>query len=113
MVKHRSGTQWLDNQDVGWSCVQCAPCTRRRGALVSLFSLKTKVDGFSRFGLKTGGYGSYGLASKQLAWVSRFGPQNRHLWFGDLTHKITTTVSWFGPQNQVGPGLLVAPQNRW
>jgi hypothetical protein len=23
------------------------------------------------------------------------------------------TVSWFGPQNQVGFGLLVAPQNRW
>jgi hypothetical protein len=22
-------------------------------------------------------------------------------------------VSWFGPQNQVGFGLLVAPQNRW
>jgi hypothetical protein len=23
------------------------------------------------------------------------------------------TVSWFGPQNQVGFGLLVAPQNQW
>jgi hypothetical protein len=23
------------------------------------------------------------------------------------------TVLWFGPQNQVGFGLLVAPQNRW
>jgi hypothetical protein len=113
MVKHRSGTQWLDDQDVGWRCVRCAPCTRRRRVLVSLFSLKTKVDGFSQFGLKTDGYGSCGLASKQLARVSRFGPQNRHLRFGDLTHKITTTVSWFGPQNQVGRGLLVAPQNRW
>jgi hypothetical protein len=26
--------------------------------------------------------------------------------------KITAKVSWFGPQNQVGFGLLVAPQNR-
>jgi hypothetical protein len=44
--------------------------------------------------------------------VSRFGSQNRQLWFGDLGLKITATVSWFGPQNQVGFGLSVAPQNR-
>jgi hypothetical protein len=31
--------------------------------------------------------------------VSRFGPQNRQLWFGDLDLKIITSVSWFGPQN--------------
>jgi hypothetical protein len=64
-------------------------------------SLKTKVDGFSRFGLKTGGYDSCGLASKSLTRVSGFGPQNRQLQFGDLANKITTMVSWFGPQNQV------------
>jgi hypothetical protein len=85
----------------------------RRGARVSWFSLKTKVDGFSLFGLKTGGYGSCGLASKPLARVSRFGPHNRQLRFGDLAHKSTATVSWFGPQNQVGYGLSVAPQNQW
>jgi hypothetical protein len=45
--------------------------------------------------------------------VSRFGPQNRQLLFGDLGVKITMTVSWFGPQNQAGSGLSVAPQNRW
>jgi hypothetical protein len=45
----------------------------RRGARVSWFSLKTKVDGFSRFSLKTGGYGSYGLASKSLARVFDLG----------------------------------------
>jgi hypothetical protein len=44
--------------------------------------------------------------------VSRFGTQNRQLWFGNLGLKITATVSWFGPQNQVGFGLSVAPQNR-
>jgi hypothetical protein len=44
--------------------------------------------------------------------VSRFGPQNRQLWFGDLGLKIIATVSWFGPQNQVGFGLSVVPQNR-
>jgi hypothetical protein len=27
--------------------------------------------------------------------------------------KNTATVSWFEPKNQVGFGLLVAPQNRW
>jgi hypothetical protein len=89
-----------------------------------LFSLKTKVDSFSRFGLETSGYGfsrfglkisgydSCVLATKPLAWVSRFGPQNWQQQFGDLAHKITTIVSWFGPQNQVGCGLLVAPQNQ-
>jgi hypothetical protein len=44
--------------------------------------------------------------------VSRFEPQNRQLWFGDLGIKITATVSWFGHQNQVDFGLSVAPQNR-
>jgi hypothetical protein len=87
-------------------------CTRRRGAWVSWFSLKSKVNGFSWFGLKTVGYDSCGLASKPLAQVSRFGPQNRQLRFGDLAHKITTTVSWFGPQNQVSYGLSIAPQNQ-
>jgi hypothetical protein len=43
----------------------------------------------------------------------RFGPQNRHLRFGDLGLKITATISWFGHQNQAGFGLSVAPQNRW
>jgi hypothetical protein len=66
---------------------------------VSSFSLKTKVNGFSRFGLKTDDYGSCGLTSKPLARVSRFEPQNQQLRFVDLAHKITTTVSWFGPQN--------------
>jgi hypothetical protein len=78
----------------------------------SWFGLKTGGYVFSRFGLKTGGYGSCDLSSKPLARVSLFEPQNRQLRFGDLTHKITMMVSWFGPQNQVGYGLLVAPQNR-
>jgi hypothetical protein len=50
-------------------------------------------DGFSWFGLKTGGYGSCALTSKPLAQVFRFGPQNRQLRFGDMAHKITATVS--------------------
>jgi hypothetical protein len=37
------------------------------------------------------------LASKLVAWVSRFGPQNRLLWFGNLSIKIITTVSWYEP----------------
>jgi hypothetical protein len=43
--------------------------------------------------------------------VSRFGPQNRMLWFDNLDLKITATVYSFGPQNQAGDGLSVAPQN--
>jgi hypothetical protein len=41
--------------------------------------------------------------------VSRFGPQNRQLRFGDLGLKITMTVSWFMLQNQAGNNLSVAP----
>jgi hypothetical protein len=44
--------------------------------------------------------------------VSRFGPQNWQLRFGDLGIKITVTVSLFVPQNYEGYGLSVAPQNR-
>jgi hypothetical protein len=54
-----------------------------------------------------------GLASKLVTQVSRFGPQNQQLRFGDLGLKITVTVSWFGPQNPADFGLSVAPQNQW
>jgi hypothetical protein len=76
------------------------------------FDLRTGGDGFSRFGLKTVGR-FLSLASKPRWWrVSRFGPQNWQLWFGDLGLKITAMVSWFEPQNQAGFGLSVTPQNR-
>jgi hypothetical protein len=78
----------------------------------SWFGLKTGGYGFSRFGIKTYGYSFCGLASKPLAPVFRFWPQNQQLWFGDLAHKITMTILWFEPQNQVGYGLSVALQNR-
>jgi hypothetical protein len=38
-------------------------------------------------------------------------PQNRQLWFGDLSLKITAVISWFVPQNQAVFGLSVVPQN--
>jgi hypothetical protein len=72
-----------------------------------------KVDSFSWFGHKTGGYNSCGLTSKSLAQVFQFEAQNRQLRFSDLAHKTTTTVYWFVRQNQVGYGWSVAPQNRW
>jgi hypothetical protein len=64
------------------------------------------------FDLKTTCTVSPGLASKLVARVSRFGPQNWQLWFGDLGLKITAMVSWFGPQNQASFGLSVVPQNQ-
>jgi hypothetical protein len=82
------------------------------------------LDGLSVVWLKTTGTVFFGLTSKPVATVfssltsnpvarvSRFGPQNRQLRFGDLGLKITATVSWFGPQNQVSDGLSIAPQNR-
>jgi hypothetical protein len=72
-------------------------------------SLKTKIDGlsvvwhqnhwdgFSHFGLKTGGDDFLGLASKPRVTVSCFRPQNQQLRFSDLGFKITTTVSYIGP----------------
>jgi hypothetical protein len=38
-----------------------------------------------------------GLASKPVARIFWFGPQNQQLRFGDLGLKITVTVSWFVP----------------
>jgi hypothetical protein len=69
-------------------------------------------NGFLWFGLKTGGGGFSGLATKPVARVSWFGPQNWYLWFGDLGLKITAMVSWFEPQNQADFSLSVAPQNQ-
>jgi hypothetical protein len=36
-----------------------------------------------------------GLASKPVARVFWFGPQNQQLMFGDLGTKITVTIFWF------------------
>jgi hypothetical protein len=67
---------------------------------------------FSNLASKLVAMVSPGLASKPRWWrVSRFGSQNRQLWFGDLGLKITAVVSWLGSQNQVGFGLSVVPQN--
>jgi hypothetical protein len=55
---------------------------------------------------------SLGLASKPMAWISRFMPQNRQRRFGDLGLKITATVSWFEPQNQMDLDLSAALQNQ-
>jgi hypothetical protein len=56
--------------------VRFAPCTRRRGAQVSWFELKTKIGDFFRFGLKTGGFGFLGLGLKTgsyglVIWASK------------------------------------------
>jgi hypothetical protein len=50
----------------------------------SRFGLKTGGYGFSRFGLKTSGHGFCGLALKPLIWFFWFGHQNQQLRFGDL-----------------------------
>jgi hypothetical protein len=55
---------------------------------------------------------SLGLASKLMAWISRFMPQNRQRRFGNLGLKITATVSWFEPQNQMDLDLSAALQNQ-
>jgi hypothetical protein len=47
------------------------------------------------FGLKTNGMVSPDLTLKSVVTVFWFGPQNRQLRFGDLSHKINAIVSWF------------------
>jgi hypothetical protein len=60
---------------------------------------KLVVMVFSGLPLKSVVMVSPDLASKPVAQVFRFGPQNRQLWFGDLGLKITVMVFWFGHQN--------------
>jgi hypothetical protein len=72
--------------------VRSVSCMRRWRTRVSCFGLKSKVNGFSRFDLKTCVYGFLGL--------------------GLLILKITVTVFWFMAQNQAGYGLSVASQNQ-
>jgi hypothetical protein len=92
---HRLGTRCPGDREVGWRCVQPAPCTWRREARVSWLSLKTKVNGFSSVcaskpmamvcesvGLKTTRTVFTGLFSKPMATVS-----------GSLASKPATTVS--------------------
>jgi hypothetical protein len=92
MIKYRLGTRWSNDREVRWRCVRSAPCTRRQGARIFLFSFKTSVDGFFQFGFKINGYGSCGLASKSLSQVFQFEPQNRQLRFGNLAHKMIVMV---------------------
>jgi hypothetical protein len=68
---------------------------------------KHVVTGSAGLASKPAATVSDGLGSKPTVTVSRFGPQNRRLWFGDLSLKITTMVSWFGPQNQAGFSLSI------
>jgi hypothetical protein len=115
-----------DDREVGWRCMwSVLYMWWRWETRVSWLSLKTKVDEFfgwaskssvtvfSDFVSKPVVTVSSGFVSKPVAQVSRFGPQNRQLRFGDLGLKITVTVSWFETQNQACFSLSVAPQNRW
>jgi hypothetical protein len=105
----------------------CVVCTVRVETRSVGFLVEPQNQGLwfvSGLASKPLGWFVSGLTSKPLGWfpliwpqnrwlrVSRFGPQNRQLRFGDLGFKITVMVSWFRPQNHVGFDLSVAPQNR-
>jgi hypothetical protein len=72
--------------------VPCAVCT---------WYVKTRSAGFLVEPQNQGRRFVSGLASKPVVTV-----------FSSLASKLVATVSWFGPQNQEGFGLSVAPQNR-
>jgi hypothetical protein len=67
--------------------------TSTTGTVFSGLALKSVVTIFSGLASKPVATVSPGLTSKLVAWVSRFGPQNQQLRFGDLGLKITATVS--------------------
>jgi hypothetical protein len=81
--------------------------------MVCTVHVETRSAGFLVEPQNQGRWCVGGLASKPVARVSRFGPQNWQIQFGDLELKITTTVSWFVPKNQASFDMSVAPQNRW
>jgi hypothetical protein len=105
MVKHRSGTQWLDGREVRWCCVQSTPCTRRRGKRISWFGLKTKVDDllvvwpqnhwdeFLGLCLKIGSYDLVLLASKSLRQFLGLGLKTKRAMVCRLCHKIDGRTS--------------------
>jgi hypothetical protein len=107
---YMSDTRWPDDREVGWYYVRSAPYTWRQGASVSWLSLKTKVDGFSRFGLKTGHVGFLALVSKSVVTFSLVWRQNRCWWFFDIK-----TGDWFFGWVSKPKWLMVSqfrPQNR-
>jgi hypothetical protein len=100
MVKHRSGTWWSERSR--GRVTLCVVCTVPKEKRNTCFLVWPQNQG-RRF-LPV-------WPQNQWLWVSRFGPQNWQLQFGDLGLKITAMVSWFGPQNKVGYGVSVIPQN--
>jgi hypothetical protein len=115
--------QWFDLKTVGTVCqwfglktigtVFSGLASKPVATVFSGLASKLVVTVFSDLTSKPVATVSPVLASKLLAWVYRFGHQNRQLRFGDFCLKIITTVSSFGPQNQSCYGFLVVPQNRW
>jgi hypothetical protein len=86
MIRHKLGTWWPDDREVGWRCVRSTSYTwRRREARVSWFSLKTGGDGLP------------------VIW-----PQNQCEGFLIWVSKSRSTVWWFGPQNHDGSFLVCA-----
>jgi hypothetical protein len=95
-----SGTRWSDDREIGWYCVRSALCTRRRGARVSYFGLKTKMDGLSVVWPQNHWVGFLGLVSKPRTIVCQwFGLKNTGMGFPVLTSKLVATVWWFVPQS--------------
>jgi hypothetical protein len=90
MIKHMSGTQWQDNQEVGWRRVRSASYMwRRRGARIFRFSLKTGGDNLS------------------VVW-----PQNNCDNFLVWALKPRSIIWWFGPQNHRDGFLVWASKPR-
>jgi hypothetical protein len=71
-------------------------CTRRWGAHISWFSLKTKVGGLFWLASKSMATVCQWFGFKTTVMISYFDPQNQGWQFGDLGLKIIVTISLFG-----------------
>jgi hypothetical protein len=84
--------EWFDLKTT--QMVFASLTSKPRVTVSSGLASKPAATVFSSLASKLVAMISPGLASKpRWWWVSRFGSQNRQLWFGDLDLKITATVS--------------------
>jgi hypothetical protein len=93
MIRHKSGTRWSDDREVGWRHARFTLYTwRRREARVFRFSLKTSGDGLSVVWPQNHYYDLVIWASKSPRWFLGLGLKTNGMRFVGLRLKIDGRV---------------------